>query len=211
MIRSYLHTGSRSIQVMRFIRNPENYSSWIQPELIRCDDAPFLTPTRGFIGFVWGDSFRPFHHHQGIDIFGGAEPGVVPVYAVADGFLSREQTWKSSLVLRIPNDPIQPDRQIWVYYTHLADALGETLILESFPPGSSDIPVKQGDLLGFQGNYSGDPQNPVGVHLHISILKDDGQGHYLNELRIKNTLDPSPYFGLTLNANHRITLPLLCE
>jgi hypothetical protein len=199
------------MQVMRFIRNPEKYPSWIQPELIRCQNAPFLTPSRGFIGFVWGDSFRPFHHHQGIDIFGGAEPGVVPVYAVADGFLTREQTWKSSLVLRIPNDPMQPDRQIWVYYTHLADALGETTILESFPPGSSDIPVKQGDLLGYQGNYSGDPENPVGVHLHISILKDDGQGHYLNELLIKNTLDPSPYFGLSLNARHKISLPLICD
>jgi len=44
------------------------------------------------------------------------------------------------------------------------------------------------------------PGNPVGVHLHFSIVLDNGQGGYLNELEINNTLDPSPYFGMPLNA-----------
>jgi murein DD-endopeptidase MepM/ murein hydrolase activator NlpD len=64
-----------------------------------------------------------------------------------------------------------------------------------------DIFVQEGTLLGFQGNYSGTPGNPTGVHLHFSIVKDDGRGHYLNELEISNTLDPSPYFGLALDAS----------
>jgi hypothetical protein len=38
------------------------------------------------------------------------------------------------------------------------------------------------------------------VHLHFSIVKDDGNDGYLNELEIGNTLDPSPYLGLSLNA-----------
>ena len=70
----------------------------------------------------------------------------------------------------------------------------------AFPPGTSEIYVEEGTLLGYQGNYSGDPYNPTGVHLHFSIVKDDGQGNYLNELEIKNTLDPSPYLGMPLNA-----------
>jgi hypothetical protein len=40
----------------------------------------------------------------------------------------------------------------------------------------------------------------VGVHLHFSVVKDDGNGKYTNELEIGNTLDPSPYLGLGLNA-----------
>ncbi|GAH84186.1 unnamed protein product, partial [marine sediment metagenome] len=51
-----------------------------------------------------------------------------------------------------------------------------------------------------QGNFSGDPNNPVGIHLHFSIVKDDGQGDFLNELEIRNTIDPSPYLGLPVNA-----------
>jgi hypothetical protein len=39
----------------------------------------------------------------------------------------------------------------------------------------------------------------VGVHLHFSVVRDQG-GRWLNELEIRNTLDPSPYLGLPLNA-----------
>jgi hypothetical protein len=61
--------------------------------------------------------------------------------------------------------------------------------------------VDAGTLLGYQGDFSGDPGNPVGVHLHFSIVQDDGSGRFRNELAIDNTLDPSPYLGLPLNAN----------
>jgi len=35
----------------------------------------------------------------------------------------------------------------------------------------------------------------------VSIVKDDGFGRFKNELEIENTYDPTPYFGLPLNAN----------
>ena len=62
-------------------------------------------------------------------------------------------------------------------------------------------PIEAGTLLGNQGNYSGDPNNPTGVHLHFSIVRDDGFGGFRNELEIGNTYDPSPYLGLPVNAN----------
>ncbi len=55
--------------------------------------------------------------------------------------------------------------------------------------------------MGYQGNFSGEPNNPVGVHLHFSIVQDDRQGRFRNELKIENTLDPSSYLGLSLNAS----------
>jgi len=39
------------------------------------------------------------------------------------------------------------------------------------------------------------------VHLHFSIVLDDGAGFLRNELNIRNTLDPSPYLGMQVNAN----------
>jgi murein DD-endopeptidase MepM/ murein hydrolase activator NlpD len=157
-------------------------------------------PTDGYIGFLWDDSFRPGHRHQGIDIFGSNQPGTTPVYAAYSGYLTRLADWKSSLIIRIPSDPLQPSRQIWTYYTHLADRNGDSYIDPTFSPGTHEIYVEEGTLLGYQGNYSGDPNNPVGVHLHFSIVKDNEEGQYLNELQIGNTLDPSPYLGLALNA-----------
>jgi len=56
--------------------------------------------------------------------------------------------------------------------------------------------VQAGTLLGYQGNYSGDPANPTGIHLHFSIVLDDGAGNFRNELEIDNTVDPLPYLGI---------------
>lgn len=163
------------------------------------------------MGFLWGDSFRLGHRHQGIDIFAGTQAGVTPVIAAYPGYLTRLSEWKSSLIVRVPNDPLQPGRQIWLYYTHMADRNGESFISPQFPPGTSEVYVEAGTFLGYQGNYSGNALNPVGVHLHFSIVKDDGSGHFKNELDIRNTYDPSPYFGLALNASkNRDQIPL-CE
>lgn len=196
--RTYL--GGRNKMVFNFLRNPGHYPEYEVEALTRCGDAPFLLPSKGFIGYLWNDSFKLLKKHQGIDIFAGIEAGKTPVYSPYDGFLTREEGWRSSLILRIPQDPLDPSRQIWLYMTHLADADGNSYIDSAFPPGTQDKPVYADDLLGFQGDYSGDPARPVGVHLHFSIVKDDGSGNYLNELDIANTLDPSPYFGFNLNA-----------
>ena len=82
----------------------------------------------------------------------------------------------------------------------MADFQGNSFISPQFPAGTEEIYVEAGTFLGYQGNYSGDPANPVGVHLHISVVKDNGFGKFKNELEIENTYDPSPYFGLPLNA-----------
>jgi hypothetical protein len=126
--------------------------------------------------------------------------GVAPVFAAYDGYLTRLPEWKSSLILRVPSDPLQPGRQIWLYYTHMADPQGNSLIDGVFSAGTVEAFVAAGTRLGWQGNFSGTPGAPVGVHLHFSIVKDDGRGRFLDERRIENTLDPSPYFGMRLSA-----------
>ena len=113
--------------------------------------------------------------------------------------------------MRVPDDPLHPGRQIWLYYTHMADEYGNSFISSEFPAGTSEKLIEAGTFLGYQGDYSGDPNNPVGVHLHFSIVKDDGNGHFKNELDINNTLDPSPYLGLPLNGNENRDLVPSCE
>jgi peptidoglycan LD-endopeptidase LytH len=200
LYRNYFSISQRARKVFEFLRNPQTHQGSVIPALTRCADAPFVLPTSGLIGFLWDDSFRPGHRHQGIDIFSGTRAGETPVYAAFEGYLIRLPDWKSSVIIRIPSDPLQPDRQIWTYYTHMADESGESLILDDFPAGINEVYIEAGTLLGYQGNYSGTPDNPTGVHLHFSIVKDDGQGKFLNELEIGNTLDPSPYFGMSLNG-----------
>jgi len=202
---------TRTRHVLAWLRNPAAYKEWKVQAGERCGDAPFLVPTSGFIGFLWDDSFRLGHHHQGIDVFGGDALNVTPVVAAYPGYLTRLPDWKSTVIIRIPEDPLHPGRQIWTYYTHMADQKGTPFISQQYPPGTYEEYVEAGTLLGYQGNYSGDPGNPVGVHLHFSIVRDDGSGEFMNELEIKNTLDPSPYLGMPLNAKQNQGEVPLCN
>lgn len=191
----------RSVQVLQWLHNASAHPEWAVHAGTHCQpSAPFIMPTDGLIGYLWGDMFRAGHRHQGLDIFGGAGLNETPVIAAYPGYLTRLPEWKSSVIIRIPEDPLQPSRQIWLYYTHMASPTGESYISPEFPPGTTEVFISASTLLGYQGNYSGDPYNPVGIHLHFSIVLDDGQGNFRNELEIKNTLDPSPYFGIDLNA-----------
>jgi hypothetical protein len=204
-------SSARTAQVFEWFNDPSSRPELIMLAGTKCGDAPFIFPTDGLAGFIWDDSFRPGHHHSGIDIFAGTEVGVTPVVAAYSGYLTREADWKSTIIIRVPDDPLQAGRQIWVYYTHMADPQGNSFVSSEFPMGSEEVYVETGTFLGYQGNYSGDPNNPVGVHLHISVVKDDGFGRFKNELEIGNTYDPTPYFGLPLNANvNPDTIPV-CE
>lgn len=206
-------SAGRMILLRQFWSDPEGHSAWMIQAGDRCGEAPFLLPTDGFIGFLWGSSFRLGHSHQGIDVFGSSGPdglGEIPVVAAYDGYLTRLPDWRSSLIIRIPQDPLEPNRQIWTYFTHLADAEGNSFILEAFPAGTQDLFVSAGTLLGYQGNYSADPDNPTGMHLHFSIVRDDGDGRFKNELEIRNTLDPSPYLGIDVNADTAGEAAVVC-
>ena len=208
---NFRRTSTRTAQVFDWFRDPSSRPELMMTVGTRCVDAPFIFPTDGLIGFIWDDSFRPGHRHQGIDIFAGTEVGVTPVVAAYPGYLTRQSDWKSTVIIRVPEDPLQTGRQIWVYYTHMADAQGNSFISAGFPTGTEEVFVEAGTFLGYQGNFSGDASNPVGVHLHVSIVKDDGFGDFKNELEIKNTYDPTPYFGLPLNANANPDKIPVCE
>lgn len=170
-----------------------------------------MWPSTGYLGFGYGDSWSIGHRHTGLDIFAANGLNQTPIYAAYPGYLTRLPDWKSTVIIRIPQDPLEPPRQIWAYYTHMAGPSGDTYISPDFPPDTNEKFVEAGTLLGYQGNYSGDPANPVGIHLHFSIVKDDGTGQFLNETRMENTLDPSPYFGVKAGVFDDWTEPITCD
>ncbi len=198
---TYSPNAERIVKFRAWMNNPASHPDWKLAAGSQCGGtAPFLFPTDGFAGFLWGDSFGLRHTHQGIDIFAGTDVGITRVVSAYPGYLTRLPEWKSAVIVRVPSDPLNPGEQIWLYYTHMADQFGNSFISDEFPAGTTEKPIEAGVLLGYQGDYSGDPNNPVGVHLHFSIVEDDGTGQFKNEIEIENTLDPSPYLGLPLNA-----------
>lgn len=188
--------------------DPAERAALVTVQRDACPGAPFILPSDGFIGLLYGDPNGPYSAlapHQGIDIFSNAPAGVTPVYAAYDGYVTREDSWRSALIQRVPDDPLHPGRPIWLYYAHMADRDGNSFIEPAFPPGASERFVAQGTLLGYTGDYNGDSLRDIWVHLHFSIVRDDGRGRYMNELEFGNTIDPTPYLGLPLNYACRDT------
>lgn len=196
-----------------WFNEPQRRSELMTIGGVACDGAPFIIPSEGFIGLLWADPARPYsvlHRHTGIDIFGDGEPGTVPNYAAYDGYLTRLPDWKSTVIIR-HDDPLNPGETIWTYYTHMANEDGtQSYIVDDFPPGTADVWVEQGTLLGYQGTYSGTGP-PIGMHLHFSIVKTDADGLFLNEAMLENTLDPSPYLGLSLDIGEMPYRPIRCS
>jgi murein DD-endopeptidase MepM/ murein hydrolase activator NlpD len=199
---SYLRLRDRGIiQYAQYKQNSDSVELPIAAGLEQCAAAPFIIPTGGWIGILYGDTILGARNHSGLDIFGLEGNGVTPVYAAYDGYVTRLPEWTSAVIIRHPDDPLQPGRQIWTYYTHMADAAGNSYIIDQIPPGAVELPVKQGTLLGYQGDYNGASLRSIDTHLHFSIVRDNGSGQFLNETDIANTLDPSPYLGMRLNSN----------
>ncbi len=210
-----LYALYQAVALWRNMDDPRNRAFWqwatgdtaVRDQLITvqrdtCPGAPFILPTDGFIGLLYNDPRGPYsarNPHQGIDIFSNSAPGITPVYAAYDGYITREDGWRSALIQRIPDDPLQPGRALWLYYTHMADQDGNSFIEAAFPPGTQGKFVRQGTLLGYTGDYNGNSPRDIWVHLHFSIVLDDGHGRYLNELEFTNTVDPSPYLGMNVN------------
>lgn len=206
--------GTRGRQFIQWARgDEEERADLVTIQREQCPGAPFVLPADGFIGLLYNDPNGPYSTtapHQGIDIFSNSDPGVTPVYAAYGGYITREDDWRSTLIQRVPNDPLNPGNQIWLYYTHMADEAGNDFIVDMFPPGTRDLYVEQGTLLGYTGNFNGNSLRDVWVHLHFSIVKDNGSGQYLNELEFTNTIDPSPYLGLPVTYACAVQ-PIQCQ
>ena len=205
-----LATRPHSLRLEAYLQDPAAHAGWQINAGARCGQAPFVFPTDGYLGYGYGDAWKVGMRHQGFDIFGPLPLGQTPIVAAYAGYLTRLPDWKSTVIIRVPRDPLQPSRQIWVYYTHMATPEGVSFVSAEFPAGTAEKLIEAGTLLGYQGNYSGDAGNPTGIHLHFSIVRDDGTGHFTNELNFDNTLDPSPYLGLRGNARDDWSKPIVC-
>lgn len=204
----YFNADTERIRLIRdWFEDPNAHPDWLLEGGTRCVGAPMLWPSSGFVGVGWGDGMRPVYQHSGYDIFSPAfEDNVTPIFAAYDGYLTRESTWRSSVIIRHPDfeglDAVREDEQIWTYYTHMASADGGAeYVSPEFPRGTQEKFVAEGTLLGYQGTWSGRPDDPVGLHLHFSVVSTLEGGGYANETIIENTFDPGPFLGTAIGED----------
>ena len=171
--------------------------------LTSCPGAVWQLPSDGTLGIKWQDG--------GLDFFGQGNEGKIPVYAVAYGLLIRWPNWVDAVAI-LHDDPLHPGSKLWSYYGNMIAANGiDSYVAEDFPLGASGIPVKAGQLLGYQGPWSGKPRWPTWVHMHFNIIRAAKEEAFPSDWTLGETLDPSSYLGLTFKSKNENSQPLRCS
>ncbi len=168
-----------------------------------CAGAVWRLPTAAQHGVRWRDGF--------VDFFGRGNTGELPVYSVADGLLMRRDDWADAVAVQ-HDDPFVTGRKVWTYYAHMAGPRGDaSFVAPDFAPAAANVLVKTGDLIGYQGSWSGRPNFPMWVHVRFAVVRARDDGSFPTALTPDVLLDPAPYLGLAAPAGSKGTLrPLRC-
>jgi hypothetical protein len=131
---------------------------------------PMDTPT--FMSAPFG-SLRENHFHSGMDIRTGEKIGL-PIYAVADGYVSRikyaSTAYGKAIYINHPNGYTSVYAHLQHAHADIAEYIRhyqyekETFEFDHFPTNDK-LPVKKGDIIGWSGNSG----TSTGPHLHFEI------------------------------------------
>lgn len=134
-------------------------------------DTGWISPTSGELGVTW--------FTRQMFIYGENVYGQNPVYAAADGLLYRFEGWRGAVAIQ-HDDPLHAGQKVWSFYGSMVNPwTGEETVADAFARGAEAVPVRQGDLLGYQGSVpAGQPDR---AHLHFAIVPSAEDGSFLTE------------------------------
>lgn len=137
---------------------------------------------------------RSNHFHSGTDYRTNQREGY-PVYAVADGFVSRARVQigggGNALYIDHPNGYTSVYMHLLKYNHEIASIVknkqySDQKFAVDFSPGKNLLPVKKGEIIAYTGNTGGS----TGPHLHFE----------LRDTRTEKTINPQ-LFGLLIPDN----------
>jgi hypothetical protein len=152
---------------------PKNFENETYPDDLSCPGAPWQLPTAADMGLYWSSGQML--------MLGDGLTGEIPVYAITDGLVYQFSEWETAVAIQ-HDDPFNPGEFIWSFYGDLAPAYDaqNSYIPEKYQ-GAEGIPVKAGELIGYQGRWLG-PDQQTWVHLRFTLLPSDVDDNFPESL-----------------------------
>ena len=148
---------------------PKDFANESFPDNLTCPQSPWQIPTRADMGMFWMNGQ--------VIMMGGGSDDIIPVFAAADGLLYQFSEWATAVAIQ-HDDPLNPGKKLWTFYGDLAPAFNQNSpYIEDEFIQDEGIPIKAGDLLGYQGRWLG-PDQQTWVHLRFAIIPADQDGNF---------------------------------
>lgn len=162
-----------------------------------CQNSSFDWPidTPHFITGNYGE-LRSNHFHMGWD-FSTRGKINYPVYAIADGYVSRIKVsatgYGKAVYISYPDNKLSVHAHLTSYTGAIAEAVKkeqyakQLFAIEMFP-SKNEIKVQKGELIGYSGNTGGS----TGPHLHFEIRnqKTEVPLNLMDFYKLKDTIKP---------------------
>jgi hypothetical protein len=165
----------------------------LKPTPLKCEDAKWLLPSDAQLGVRWNDL-------GALHFFGRGTVGKMEVRAVADGLLTRRSDWNDRVAIQ-HDDPLNPGKKIWTVYANMASGTGkDSFVFSDFALGVENVPVKAGQIIGYQGSYSGQGL-PMWMNVLFSVVPSDDFGGLPDNYE-QLSVNLNPYLGVGIRPFH---------
>lgn len=161
-------------------------------------------PTSVHLGYQFQDGMLSF--------YGAGTEEQVPVVSPVNGKVYRPEHLPEGTLLIVFDDPVNTGMRSVLLFEHMRSYRGDRdLIVEVFPHGVGGIPVKAGEVIGYQSMWSGRPLQQYWLHVKLGIASFEEA--YLSdyELLKNNLVDPSDFFGIKIESQTTGPRPVECQ
>ena len=168
-----------------------------------CENGVWALPTTAYLGYRYRDGLLAF--------YGAGAEGQVPVKAVADGLFYRLEGIPEGSFLILHEDPLNPGEKLIAYYGDMRSYQGDRIFIsEAFLGNVQGVSVSKGETIGFQGMWSGSPNQQDWLHITFGLAPYDSQFLEEPDLLFENLIDPSVYFGIEIDTGAKSVKPIKC-
>jgi hypothetical protein len=169
-----------------------------------CPTGVWTIPSSTYLGYQYQDRFLVLYS-------AGAE-GDLPVIAPADGFVYRPSSFPDGSLIILNEDPFNPEEKVITLFTDMRSFDGRTILIsEDFPPGAEGVSVSQGDLLGYQSNWAGQPFFMKWLHVNIGVAEYSFEFLSDFDALTANLINPAAYFGIVIDPDANQVKQVECQ